>query len=336
MNTDPRSEDRRICKLSLLLAAQRLTCRYVKRLQAERTDSNDESGPFDNYPTPIMSNTHFPVDRDRSPPLAHRELLHNPGLHPAMSSSYAYPPPEGYHPPSGPGGTLSSQNSYGGSALAPPGQGHPNYMGKNITSVWDETLHRAVAATSSSSSHRPYSPEDRFGGGYSEREAPRYSAGLSPSHPTSTLTPRGPPNQRYQLSPSFSSPQYPHHPSNPTNILDQVLPRGLLLHVVDLYFDYIYALIPAIHRPTFMRDLANHREDREGEEEWTHMVLILVAATLVQVPRAFVPLPRSEVKALAEHCYQLTREFQSKDWQSVSLERCESSACHTPPGEGLM
>jgi hypothetical protein len=70
-----------------------------------------------------------------------------------------------------------------------------------------------------------------------------------------------------------------------------------------------------------MRDLHAKREERPGEEEWTAMVLSLVAATLVQLPRAFVPMPRSEVKALVQKCYRHVTMALLRDYQDVSIDR---------------
>jgi hypothetical protein len=284
--------------------------RYVKRLQAER--SGVQAGGEPSSAASLASISSNYTDPANSPTYSRRDLSQQHyGSYPQLTASYAHPPPEGYHPPSGPGGTLNSQNVYGGSALAPPGHGLPTHMSKNINTAWDETLQRAVVATSSTSE---LDDEPRGYAGNQSRYAGQLSPNASTGRPSSASRP--------ELSPTFS-PQYRNRPSNPANPLDQVLPRGLLLHIVDLYFDYIYALVPAIHRPTFMRDLGNYREEREGEEEWTHMVLILVTSTLLQVPRAFVPLPRKEVRALAERCWHLVRLFLSKDYVEVSLERCE-------------
>jgi hypothetical protein len=299
-------------------------------MQAERDASNQEeaSSLLSGHLVPLQP---YPQDPSRSPDYPRRDSVqHHPGTYSHTTlNAYSGPPAEGYYPPSGPGGTLSSQNAYGNSALGHPGQGRPTYVGRPIAAVWDETLQRAVA---SNSGHRESLHSDTG----AEGEGGRYGSTLSPvmrpntapgsgydarySHPGA---PPGP-STRLPFSPSFASPQYPTNPAEPSNPLDRVIPRGLLQHVIDLYFDYIYALIPAIHRPTFMRDLNERREEQEGQEEWTHMVLILVCSTLLQVPRAFVPLPRREVKAIVEKCWDMTRRFMVKDWSEVSLERRKS------------
>jgi hypothetical protein len=114
--------------------------------------------------------------------------------------------------------------------------------------------------------------------------------------------------------------QYPHNPNNP---FDAVLPRGLLLYIVDLYFDYIYALIPCLHKPSFMASLHDGREERPNEEEWIALVMAVVAGTLVQVPHAFVAIPKEEKKVLTQRCYGLVKDFLHKDFTEVTVSRCE-------------
>lgn len=113
---------------------------------------------------------------------------------------------------------------------------------------------------------------------------------------------------------------YPHNPANP---FDAILPRGLLYLFIDLFFDYIYALIPCVHRPSFMADLHAGREERPGEEEWTALVLTIVASTLVQTPRAIVPLARNEVRQIVEKCAAVTRQYLGQDYREPTTSRCE-------------
>ncbi|KAL7424604.1 hypothetical protein Q5752_000288 [Cryptotrichosporon argae] len=110
-------------------------------------------------------------------------------------------------------------------------------------------------------------------------------------------------------SPAFSPghalhPEHRHlHPSSrPGNPLDALIPRGLLLLVIRLYFDYIWCLIPCVHRPSFMRDLEARREERPGQDEWVALVLAVVGTTLVQMPSSFVPLERYKVKQIVQRC----------------------------------
>jgi hypothetical protein len=122
------------------------------------------------------------------------------------------------------------------------------------------------------------------------------------------------------LSHTSNFPIYPHNPNNP---FDAILPRGLLFHIVDLYFDYMYGLCPFIHRPSFMRDLREHREEQPDSEEFQALVLGLVSCTLSQIPRAFVPLPRSEVKGLLIKTFQWVQRYLNQLPKELTVTRRE-------------
>lgn len=147
-------------------------------------------------------------------------------------------------------------------------------------------------------------------------------ASLDPSHSLATSqTPSA------QSSP-LHLPQhltYINHTYDPRNPLDSVLPRPLLYHIIDLYFDYIYCLIPCLHKPSFIRDLNTKREENPDQEEWVVLVLAVIASTLVQLPRSFVNLPRNEVKDLVLRCHNRVRNYVARDFSSVTVTRSESS-----------
>lgn len=109
---------------------------------------------------------------------------------------------------------------------------------------------------------------------------------------------------------------YSQQPRSP---IDAVLPRPLLHTIIGLFKDFVYPLTPCIHMPTLVQDLAKRREMEPGQEEWTAMVLATVMSTVVQVPRAFVPLSRGEVSALAERCYMETRRWSHLGYSDDSL-----------------
>lgn len=103
------------------------------------------------------------------------------------------------------------------------------------------------------------------------------------------------------------------------NALDTILPRPLLHLIINLFFDYVYPLTPCLHKPTFLRDLMSRREERPGEDEWIALVLATVMSTLVQVPRAFVPLSRREVRDLAAKCYKETRKWTLHGYKEATV-----------------
>ncbi|WVQ97169.1 hypothetical protein IAU59_004279 [Kwoniella sp. CBS 9459] len=126
-----------------------------------------------------------------------------------------------------------------------------------------------------------------------------------------------------QVSPSVPRPIYTYvdHPFNPANPLDAVLPRSTLHQILDLFFDYIYCLIPCVHRPSFTHDVNTKREERVGQEEWTALVLIIVASTLVQLPRSFISMSRKEVRELVIACYDKVKDYLIKDYEQITVTR---------------
>jgi hypothetical protein len=115
------------------------------------------------------------------------------------------------------------------------------------------------------------------------------------------------------------------------NPLDAILPRPLLHLIINLFFDYVFALTPCLHKPTFFKDLMRRREEQPGEEEWTALVLATVMSTLVQVPRAYVPLSRRDVRDLAARCHQETRKWSLGGYKEVTVNAGEFS-CPCIPG----
>lgn len=103
------------------------------------------------------------------------------------------------------------------------------------------------------------------------------------------------------------------------NPLEAIIPRPLLHHIINLFFDYVYPLTPCLHKPTFIQDLARQREMEPNQGEWTTLVLATVMSTLVQVPRAFVPLTRREVKDLAYRCHIAGREWSLQGYKDFTV-----------------
>lgn len=110
-----------------------------------------------------------------------------------------------------------------------------------------------------------------------------------------------------------------------SNPFDEILPRTLLMTIINLYFDYINALTPCLHKPSILRDLQARREEREHPErdEWISLIMTTVALTLVQMPRAFVPLPRKEVGGLARRCYLRSRDYTRQEDRRPTVNLCK-------------
>lgn len=189
----------------------------------------------------------------------------------------------------------------------------------------------STAATRSNSQHQP--PQAQISPpGLGDNDSGRplsdllnqspFSFGIEPS-PDLPFTDN---ENRLSYSPMVPSPLDPSPRSVQTQIsnpLDAILPRGLLHHVVDLFFDYVYGLVPCLHRTSFMGDLYARREERPEQEEWTTLVLMVVAATLCHLPRHLIPIPRADVRRLVERCFDKRGEFIAKPHRTISVTRSE-------------
>ncbi|WWD18047.1 hypothetical protein CI109_102494 [Kwoniella shandongensis] len=113
---------------------------------------------------------------------------------------------------------------------------------------------------------------------------------------------------------------WPTH-SQPDNPFDAIMPRTKLYQIIDLYFDYIYCLIPCLHKPSLIHDLNMRREERPGQEEWICLVLAVAASTLAQLPRSFTSMTRVETRELVVKCDKVVRVYMTKDFTNLTVER---------------
>ena len=224
----------------------------------------------------------------------------------------------------GPGpGTLASQNALHRSALSQPGTDSSTIpRGRDVVDDWVPSLARTVAA------HKQRN--EQMAGGHngfslSSSFLPQ-SGGSPPSERTSfnnfydarerNAPPPPPVGHEPPLSP------YSSRHSNPNlNPIESIVPRPLLMHIIELYFDYVYCLVPCLHKPSFMRDLHNHREEQPGQDEWVALVFSVVEATLVQMPRSFVSLPRREIKILFSRAHTVVKSFLDQEFHSLTVSR---------------
>ena len=162
---------------------------------------------------------------------------------------------------------------------------------------------------------RPSTPDTISSGGTTSGQAPPSSA-IAPSNLDSN-----PFAHSYGLYQNWNgSGLYPFKPHQrpppsyfpPLNYyyrphrLNDIAPREMLLQIIQLFFDFVYPLAPCIHRPSFMEDLSSFREERDPL--FFALVMSTVAATLVQVPRSYLPLvERKEVRRLAQTCHEASR-----------------------------
>lgn len=117
-------------------------------------------------------------------------------------------------------------------------------------------------------------------------------------------------------------PKYPYDPGNP---IDNILPRGLLLFLVDHQIRLLYPLMPILDQNSFMHDLAIRREMNGGQDEWIALVLSVVAVTLAQLPHSRVPLAKQEARtnAIAIRCYLHVKGYPNPEQEHMSVNRIQ-------------
>ncbi|KAH8825044.1 fungal-specific transcription factor domain-containing protein [Flagelloscypha sp. PMI_526] len=148
-------------------------------------------------------------------------------------------------------------------------------------------------------------------------------------HPE-TLTTPSPKSEDHQLFPGSPSEQFSTYPlfnwsyrqSQPLAVptgftplsfyyrphrLEEVAPRDTISLIVALFFDFVHPLTPCVHKPSFMADLHARREERDPL--FFALVMSVVASTLVQMPRSYIPMERQAVRKLAQTCHEASRQI---------------------------
>lgn len=108
-----------------------------------------------------------------------------------------------------------------------------------------------------------------------------------------------------------------------TNPIEAILPRHQIYQFVQLFFDYIYPLTPCVHPPSIWRDLRARREEREGENEWTHMILSLVASTLAQLPKFVNKMPIEQCLSVIDTCWTSVTTYLREGAENGTIDRSE-------------
>ena len=142
--------------------------------------------------------------------------------------------------------------------------------------------------------------------------------------PSSGLTTPSEPSY-HQIPVSAHQDARPKIAFNAENPLEAILPRDLMLQIVILFFHYLYPLIPLIHRPSFESDIDARREEREGETEWTTLVIAIIASTAAQMPSILVPLENAHCQALIRRCYAEANKRSQDSYSSPTSTRCKLS-----------
>lgn len=103
-------------------------------------------------------------------------------------------------------------------------------------------------------------------------------------------------------------------------------------NIIGLFFDYVYPLTPALHRPSFMADLAARRD--KSDPVFFALALVVLASTLVQVPRVLISLDKDEVEQLARRCVRVARAKTAFIWDDSVPMRVEFG--ESTPFEGKL
>ena len=103
---------------------------------------------------------------------------------------------------------------------------------------------------------------------------------------------------------------------------EEVIPRALLSRVIDLFFEYVYAIAPCVHKPSFLLDMTECRETRHGEEEWMALVLAIAGVTLVQLPRSLAKLTKTVARDLVLAIAGAVSCFLDAEYTTTTLSRC--------------
>ncbi|KIO27417.1 hypothetical protein M407DRAFT_7297 [Tulasnella calospora MUT 4182] len=114
-------------------------------------------------------------------------------------------------------------------------------------------------------------------------------------------------------------------PSSPAGTqpycLNNYAPTSTILHILSLFFDFVWPLTPCIHRPSFYADLGEKREERDPL--FFALVCSTIASTLVQVPRSYLPMDRDEVRLIAEIISIVRRDVHKPPSDATAVARLE-------------
>lgn len=140
------------------------------------------------------------------------------------------------------------------------------------------------------------------------------------AHMKLTVCSTGLPSPSYPLLAGSSPSTWTDNAAIPTS-LDQVVAPPVMDNIIGLFFDYVYPLTPALHRPSFMADLAARRD--KSDPVFFALALVVLASTLVQVPRVLISLDKDEVEQLARRCVRVARAKTAFIWDDSVPMRVE-------------
>jgi hypothetical protein len=319
--------------------------RYLKRLQeaaaaaaaAQRngSDMNTLSSPssssHDGLPHISPISTNLPLNLNHmgpssassssGPQLPMSHHSHHPSMSHPHHQSHSQPPQNPHQPPY-PDTTLSPlppsrypiaadtfhhhPQSFGQppslASLSPPFGTDPvgnSRPGTASTTNGDNTANTPGSMISPSTIADTFSPYPLYG--FNMPSGPSGGSATSSTLPPGSSTPS-------MASPGPQLPAYPHlrYWADRRHSLSSLpVSRTQIMHIISLFFDFVYPLTPCVHKPSFMSDLHAHRE--EHDSLFFALVLSTIASTLVQVPRSYLPMERAVVRKLAQTCSEMSR-----------------------------
>ncbi|CAK9781805.1 unnamed protein product [Cutaneotrichosporon oleaginosum] len=105
------------------------------------------------------------------------------------------------------------------------------------------------------------------------------------------------------------------------NPFERLISHDLLNHLLNPYFEHVFWSNPYPHKPTFYRDIARHREEEPGQEDWTAMVWGMLGLACL-LPRHLKRLSVHETQSLLDTCLnQLMSFLGRRDYTSVTHQR---------------
>lgn len=143
----------------------------------------------------------------------------------------------------------------------------------------------------------------------------------------------GPDTSRSELHSTLAvtettSPALDHSLANPLDNSDLVVPflsRSTAARVLRLYCDRLHYLLPSVDPWSVERDLARQRDREPGEGEWTAMLVVLTATTLLGDTEQLSGITRSDALDLVSQCYSYGQTFLGRLTSDFTVHRCESA-----------
>lgn len=99
---------------------------------------------------------------------------------------------------------------------------------------------------------------------------------------------------------------------------DLLCPRPVFNEIMRVYLNIVYPIIPAVHRPSFVADLNNHRE--RSDPLWFGLLMALCGIVLGTIPRKFFLFQRLAIQATGERMpYHNASEMYERCLELVTL-----------------